>query len=319
MKKFAYRTLLFLLPLIVIAYPLDVFFSKTLKKSHKYSGEIEVWNDIYSGKITADIAVYGSSRAWVHVDSQVLEDSMKTSVYNFGMNGHNFWLQYLRHKEYLACNKQPRLILQSVDAFTLEKRENLYQAEQFLPYMLWNNDIYTFTRSYIGFNLFEYFIPLIRYSGRTAEILDILRNGETAENCRKKGFTAVDRTWGDDLKKAQIQKKSYAITFDPESILLFEAFIRECREKQIELILVYTPEYIEGQKFISNRGRLINLYKEYGKKYHLTFLDYSGDEICLDKNLFYNASHLNRRGAEIFSRKLAGDIKNKRTTAYSGK
>ena len=94
--------------------------------------------------------------------------------------------------------------------------------------------------------------------------------------------------------------------------MLFENFIKECKQNQIELIFVYTPEYIEGQKLFSNRTELMDFYKSISNHYSIPFYDYSADSLCYQKKYFYNASHLNQQGAEIFSRKLASDLKNRK-------
>ncbi|MDD5185877.1 MAG: hypothetical protein PHS84_11510, partial [Paludibacter sp.] len=42
---------------------------------------------------------------------------------------------------------------------------------------------------------------------------------------------------------------------------------------------------------------------------NVEFLDYSLDPVFNDKNYFYNASHLNKKGAEMFTLKLANKLK----------
>ena len=46
--------------------------------------------------------------------------------------------------------------------------------------------------------------------------------------------------------------------------------------------------------------RIINTYSP--------ILNYTYDPISYDTNFFYNATHLNKTGAELFTRKLAHDI-----------
>jgi hypothetical protein len=55
---------------------------------------------------------------------------------------------------------------------------------------------------------------------------------------------------------------------------------------------------------------IINIFKQLAVEFDLIFLDYSKYEICMDKNYFYNASHLNAHGADLFTRILANDLKN---------
>ena len=122
----------------------------------------------------------------------------------------------------------------------------------------------------------------------------------------------MDREWNDDLNKAKEKMSSYEIKLDTPSIKLFERFVGECQQSGIELIMVYTPEYIEGQKFMKNRGDIIKMYSDFSTKYGIKFLDYSNDEICSNKDLFYNALHLNYKGANLFTRKMVSDIMHNR-------
>ena len=311
-KKFIQKIFYFSLPVIAIAYPLDFGLSYYLKQTNSYPAEYEVWNDIYTSRAECDIAIYGSSRAWVHIDPEIISETLGGHVYNFGIDGHNFWLQYLRHLEFCKYNKKPSKIILSLDIFTLQKRKGLYELNQFLPYMLWNSNIRNYTSSYEGYNKIDYYVPLIRYLGKS-NCLELIRNDiiNTPANFRyrKQGFLGLNKKWNNDLDNAMKEMKSYEAKLDNESIKLFEEFILECKSSDIELIFVYTPEYIEGQKFTVNRNDIIKLYKFYSKKYSIDFYDYSNDSLCYEKKYFYNSNHLNKIGARIFSKKLATKIK----------
>jgi hypothetical protein len=314
MKKFGQKSLLFIFPILILAFPIDVIISNSLSKTYdNTTGEFEVWNDIYSGDIDCDLAIYGSSRAWVQFNSKILEDSLKLSVYNFGIDGHNFWLQYLRHLEYIKYNKPPKQIIVSVDVFSLGKRNELYNMNQFLPYMLWNTNIYKYTHSYLGYKTLDYFIPILRYAGKQ-EIMNkavITFTNNNSEKFRYHGYKGMDSKWTMDFEKAKSKAKNYKIQFDKNTIELFEHFLSECKFKKINVILIYAPEYIEGQKFVSNRNEIIRIYKILANKYKILFLDYSSDKLSYDKNLFYNTLHLNSKGADLFTKKLTFDLKSK--------
>src|SRR5690349_1749320 len=165
MRKFLSLLVLFLLPGFIFAYLLDRFVSKNLAKSNKEAvGEYQVWNDIYEGKAGSDIVIYGSSRAWVHFDPLIIGDSLKMSAYNLGIDGHGFWLQYLRHLEYSKYNRRPKLTVLSVDILTLQKRKELYNYSQFLPYALYNKNVRDFTSSFQGFSMPDFYFPLLRFT-----------------------------------------------------------------------------------------------------------------------------------------------------------
>ena len=103
--------------------------------------------------------------------------------------------------------------------------------------------------------------------------------------------------------------KKYEAKLDPETIILFEKFIAECKKQNIKLIFVYAPEYIEGQIFTKNRGEVLSLYTNYSQKYNIPFYDYSNDAISYQKKYFYNTVHMNKTGAELFTAKLIDTLK----------
>lgn len=313
MKKLIKYFLLFSLPLLLLSYFLDVFISMNLKKSNNFAQkEFSTWNAIIDGKINSDILIYGSSRAWVHFNSTMMSDSLQIPTYNLGIDGHNFWLQYLRHKMVLENNTKPKVIIVSVDMFTLQKVKNLYNLEQFLPYMLWNKNIKNATSSYEGFVAADYEIPLVRYYGKKKEIETAIRffSGHLSNPVsRVKGYQGLNRIWSKDFNKAKSSIKGYEVKIDPETVLLFQRFIAECKQNNTKLIFVYAPEYIEGQEFMKNRSEIFAIFRTYSKQYQIPFYDYSNDSICLQKKYFYNSVHLNRAGAELFTSKLVDTLR----------
>jgi hypothetical protein len=312
-KLFIKNILLFVTPFILVSYFLDVFISTNLKKSNSMAQkEYSTWNDILDEKINADIAIYGASRAWVHINPTKITDSLNISAYNLGIDGHNFWLQNLRHLLYFKNNTKPKLIIHSLDIFTLEKRKDLYNPDQFLPYMLWNKDIQKATIDYVGYNFFDYKIPLIRYYGKyksllTAGELYFFPQWNSIEKI--KGYQGQPLIWNNDFDLAIKKMKGYTAILDTASIALFDKYLQECKNNNIRIIFVYTPEYIEGQKFVKNRNDIIEKYKFYSKKYDIPFYDYSNDSISYNKTYFYNASHLNKDGAEFFTNKFIDTLK----------
>jgi hypothetical protein len=312
MKKFLINILYFSSPILLTGYLFDIFISTNLKKSNSFAaGEYPVWNDIMEGKVNSDILIYGSSTAWVHFNPEIISKKLKTSTYNLGIDGHNFWLQNLRHKQLIKFNKKPKLIIYAVDLITLQQNTELYNYEQFFPYMLWNHD---FKSTIIGsndFRNFEFSIPLLRYVGRynsvkTAFEMVIFPENNPVE--RIKGYKGQNKLWNNDLATAEKKMGNFKVVLDPTVITKFETFLEECKSEKIKVIFVYTPEYTEGQKFIKNKNEIIKLYNDLSKKHSIPFYDFSNDKICLDKNYFYNTKHMNKCGASLFSNQISDTI-----------
>jgi hypothetical protein len=312
MKKFIKHFLLFVAPIVILAYFVDVFISNNLKKCNGVAiGEYTTWNDLNEGKINSDIVIYGSSRAWKHLSPKIITQKTNISAYNLGIEGHNFWLQNLRHQLLLKKNKKPKLIIFSVDIFTLQKNKDLYNSEQFLPYMLWNNQIEETTISYNGFNRFDYNIPLIRYYGKYKEVVtavSVFLKPTNNKIKRVNGYQGQNKKWSDDFSKAKLKMNKYKISLDEKTVVLFEKFLKDMNEEGVKVVFVYTPEFIEGQKFIQGRKELISLYSKFSKQYNIPFYDFSKDAICYRKDFFYNSNHLNKEGAELFTRKFVDTL-----------
>ena len=313
MRAFILRLTYFAAPLLIVACVGDFILSRTLKKSKTISsGEYCTWNDVYEGKVNSDVVVYGSSRAVVHFDPTIIEDSLHLSCYNLGTDGNNFWLQYFRHGEFLKHNKKPEAIIFSLDATTLTAKGNIFNSTQFLPYMLFDESIRKYTTSYNYYSAWDYRVPLVRFFGNERVIMHALKLlffDQPDSLGRVKGYRGEHLSWNTDLLEARKMMTSYNVEIDNDALAVFESFLVECQNLGIRIIFVYSPQYIEGQKFVQNKDQILDIYRSLSMKYKIPYLDYSTDSICYSKTYFYNSSHLNKEGSKIFSRKLGHDLK----------
>ena len=73
MKKFLIRIIAFFVIWITLTIPIDIFITRLVRSSHARA--IEVWEDIFNGRIDADMLFLGSSRTSDAYDPTVF-DSM---------------------------------------------------------------------------------------------------------------------------------------------------------------------------------------------------------------------------------------------------
>lgn len=308
MKKFITRSFLFLLPILLSGYLIDIAISNILKKSNSFAQkEYPTWNTLLEGNVNSKIIIHGSSRAWKHFNSTMIEDAFNMNTYNLGIDGHNFWMQYYRHILLLKYNLKPKYILHSLDITTLEKRNDLFNPEQFLPYMLFEKSLYEYTKYYKGYKMLDHFIPLIRYYGKTEAIkttIQILLNPNSNIIQRVKGYQGINKPWNNDLYNAQKKIGYYDVKIDTASLILFEKYIQECASHNIKIIFVYSPEYIAGKYFVRNREEIMGLYKAISTKNNIPFLNFSNDPMINEQKYFYNSTHMNKEGADKFTKKL---------------
>lgn len=312
MQRFLRIVIPILIFIVIGAYPLDLLISYILKQSNAFPAEYEVMNDIYDGKAETELSIYGSSRAWVHIDPRILEDSTGMKTYNFGNDGHNFPMQYLRHKEILKNLPHPKLILLVIDFYSLYKEDSLYNSKQYLPYMLWNKDIEHYTSAYVAFDPIDYKMPLIRYFGKEAVLwncINVLIGRDGRNKLRYKGYCGTERTWIYHESEVKEQAQSRIWQTDSNILKMLNQFLDECKQSNTDVIFVYAPEYAAVKKFVPNYQHMLDTIQSIAYAHHLEFLDYSNAAINHNEKYFYNATHLNKTGAEIFSKSLASDVK----------
>lgn len=307
-KKSIQSLVLFLGIVLVLVVGLDIFLDRQMK-ALQYD-DASVWNQIAKGGIDADVLIMGSSRAATHIDPLQIEQQTGLSCYNLGMMGHNFLIEDARYRFYLQFNKAPKLIILSLDYESLQKRVDLFNHTQFLAY-LDDSIIAQVCRQYEGFSKYDYYLPLLKYAGEQVLIKDLLLNYfSPARNKpdRIKGFFGREFSWNASVDQALDTLTPYVVRPDTPSVKAFENFILQCKAQQIRLAFVHTPTHPLGQAKVINRQTIINIYKDYALQFNIPFLDYAQDNICAQKQYFMNATHLNKKGALLFTQMFIRDL-----------
>lgn len=312
MKRFVVKLLIFCLLPLPVLYVLQVIVDSGLK--HSDYPVYSEWNDIYGGKVNADLVVTGSSRAVFQISPAVLDEKLKINTYNLGINAWTFPMQKKRFDVFLKHNKKPRYVVQSLDLQMFSRREDLFDYQQFLPY-LDDPDIRAATKNYKGeFGAAQYYFPMFKYNGNlnvaAAGFLSYF-NLVKYQRINTKGYLGQTLAWDNSFEA--FKKKfpnGYTPPFDEKVAGEFKEYLEYCRQNDIKVILVFSPEYVELHPLIKNREETIKLFKDYAKQFDLTFFDYSNHPISSNKSYFYNSEHLNKQGAELFSEILARDLIN---------
>lgn len=311
MKRFLLKISLLSVVLAGLLFLLEQGITQGLKKSNSYT--FVDWNNIYEGRINAAIIINGSSKALVQVSPLILDSVLQLSSYNLGINGHDFYMQDCKYSIYEQHNTKPKLIVQVISNGTLIKREDLYQLEQFLPY-LHDSTLVQTTKDYVGLDLFDYSLPFARYFGHS----NIIKEGllsyfgiQTPPKLSKyKGYAPKNLQWDNSFERfKKYFPKGKILEPQERSIQKFKAFIQRQQQNNIPLVLVYPPTYAPSQPYINNRAQIMDLYQAIAQQYQVLLLDYSQMPLTNQQDFFYNSQHLNKQGAELFSRRLANDLK----------
>jgi len=270
------------------------------------------WNDVLQGKINADLLVMGTSRAWKDVSPRILDSSLGINSYNIGMDGAAFELQYERLQLYLQHNRKPKYILQEAGLPTFSVSEESQYFEQYIPY-LGDPVIWKMARKHVpSLGPAERYFPLYKYNNQLPLIKEGIRSyfGHGAAATKYKGYEGVESVWDSSFFVfKQLHPEGVTGVVDTPTLVLFKSYLRYCQANDIKVILFYSPTYYEYYGCLRNFKTIDKMIADCAAENGMLYLDYSSDTMNHNKAYFYNSQHLNRQGAELFNRKMAGDLK----------
>ena len=293
----------------VVAIVIDVMISSGLRKTdiRKYS----VWNDIYKGGIDADLLVIGSSRAWCSYNTYILDSLLDCNSYNLGLDGHTFEAQLIRYNTYRRYNSKPSLVLVNTDFLSTlsNSADSRYEREQFFPYIRDSRLINSVAKDK-HITWLERFVPLLRYYGYREDI----ENGIKAFGGKRvfsdggmhKGYRGNDYIWDQASLKSDMVRN---VEIDWRIVAQLDSFVNDSYKEGVQIVFVKSPVYQPLFDHFTGIAQTDSIFDAIAEKHHLPVLDYYSSPIGLDSSFFYNPSHLNKKGSEVFTRELCGDLR----------
>ena len=305
MKKFLKLVLWVTLFMVIINLLPDIGFSYGLlnySKRYKYAN----WHHVLYDSINADLLILGSSRAWAQYDPHILDSSLLVQSYNLGVDGGGLERQLVTYKIYLCYqNKTPKYLIINFEYWGTWREEHPwgYQREQYFPLLL-KPKARKLIEEKDGFYFNEFYIPMCRYYlyGFSSLIKDFREEDDIIEY---KGYAGHEWKWdGKEFSKIE------SISFEPPQNLIeeFDCFLENSKLTGVNIVFVCSPIYIELTEKVNNLSEFYDLLHYYSEKYEIPVLDYIYDTLCYDTAYFYNATHLNKTGAELFTTKLCHDL-----------
>ena len=218
------------------------------------------------------------------------------------IDGSHFNRQILRYNTYRRFNAKPKAIIQNVDFATLGITTGL-EREQFFPYFF-DDTLKMESSKYEKFSILEKYIPAYRYIGYK----HLIQEGVKLEGDKaglKKGYFGVDKPWDGTFFNEVIE---FEHGQDALMLSLFDKYLAKAQSENIRVIFVFAPMYIGATKKLKNAEGMFQMFDSIAQIYNIPILNYNYAPMSYDTLCFYNATHLNRKNAELFSKKLAHDI-----------
>ncbi len=304
MKRFLINFGFFFAVLFATAWCLDKVMTDNLQ--HSNARVFNTYNVIYNDNLKCDVVIMGSSRGQVQYDPAILDSIIGLNCYNISVDGRCIDAQVTMYGFYCHHALKPKYVIQNIEWGTV-LMSNGYEREQYLPYLN-TDDMYEQTYKSEGFTWVDRWLPLIRYAGYH----EVIKEGLGFKNnlnrpVMYKGFIPRDEIWDGSVFR---QIDTLQFTYNPEAVEIFDSYLMRCQEEGVRVVLVYAPIYIGvTQKIGFGVQEMFDFYQSFADRYEMPILDYTYDSLCYDTNFFYNATHLNKTGAEIFTSKLAMDLR----------
>lgn len=306
MRQFIFRFIIWLLPVVVMALVADYVVSSGLRKTdiRRYAA----WNDIYDGKIDADLVVLGNSQAWCSYNTYIMDTMLGVNTYNLGIDGHSLHYQLIRYDTYRRFCPKPKIVLLNVcyaGTFTIMADE-AYDREQFFPYI---NDRVLISQVAKAKRItwIDRHVPLCRYFGYREDVENGVSSffGKTVfqDGGMHKGFRGNDYAWS----SKGVPGESY-VSIDMKLVNELERFAEECDRENVQLVFVKYPMCYPVTEHVKNLSESDTIFETIAQRYNMPMLDYYYSDITKDSTNYYNYSHLNRKGAELFTVELCHDI-----------
>jgi hypothetical protein len=150
------------------------------------------------------------------------------------------------------------------------------------------------------FEKYKLFCNLYRYNSQIVQLLRCRFQPTIEDN----GYERLDGTMSISKTDKEKDYEKRQVVNDELKICYFKKLISLCISNNIPIILVQSPYWnIDGQ------SEAISKAKQIANRRNIVFIDMANDKDILYEENFYDPLHLNHKGAQSFSSKLASMLK----------
>lgn len=310
MKRFLLTIGCWTAAILIVCVALNPVIDSGLRKMNAYNKTQTTIDELLSDTINADILIMGNSRALCSYNPAIISESLHKKTYNIGVSGQPFGISYLRYRLYRQHNNAPQILIINMDNNELEMYSSDFGREQYYPYFR-----LPFVRSYLrslGFSWRDLYMPLYKYHGDYKligySLLSLAGCYPLPYAQHTSGYYNANSNFDiAGLREELRQNDSIQPVIEQDAVDLLSRFLQELSQEGIQPVFVYAPQYDLLRTHLQMK-ECRQVYRSLAAENHIPVLDYSGIEWSNDSAFFYNANHVNRQGAALFTVRLAHDI-----------
>ena len=262
-----------------------------------------------------DVVFVGSSRAASLIDPLVFDSVSHLKSYNAGMEGASINAISLFTKKFINRH-HPKYVFVNIDNYTLERDSySLFQFPKYYPHLS-DTDIATWWKLKPQL-LFGKYAPCLAITYMD----DFLKGMAFNEflgcypfddlTSLHKGFSPYDSIYAYGGTSNDL---GLSFMYDTANFKKLDALCQLCRDQHCEIIFTMAPMYAIHEVKSENVIIFYDRLRTIEAKYHIREFNHYTDR-SFKKELFFNRTHLNIKGALIYSHMLADSF----TAMYQSK
>lgn len=256
-----------------------------------------------------DIIIFGSSRAARHYSPAIISQGIGgLSCYNVGRDG-QFIPYYSALEEVIIKRHKPKMIILDMNIWELAPNNEKYEKlSALLPFISRHPELKAYTNEISKWESLKMFSRTYAYNSTLfISLHDYLFKNRIPKDSM--GYLPLTRRMSEqEFENYKAKKNLYdnkrsglTIPVDQKSVAYYRKFLNKTRELGIKTYVIISPTILK-EPMTKEKKLVGNIAQSYP---NVTFLDFSDDSrYNYQYNKFADAFHLNKLGAEQFSRDL---------------
>lgn len=251
---------------------------------------------------TEEVLIFGSSRAYHHYNPEVIEEVLGLSCFNVGYGGQNIYYHLALLKAAVEREKPKIAILDimSIDFEVTDSRNNKEKLGVLLPFV---DESFVYQEAIMLRGETEKIKLISSIYPFNSKQLYLFRNNLSSQRSDTKGFVGLTAEW----KKPLEEKRTIIYQPDNEKFSALDEFVDICKKNDIKLFLFISPYYINYIGKTNYSYFIENIYEKYGLEVNSQI---NSEKYLSSPQLFSDPVHLNKVGADIYTKEISLMIKN---------
>ena len=302
---------------VLLAFLIDrgLGFALERANAHNLTGD-RGGNLNYALSQDAEILVLGSSRAQYHILPSVLKQQLSMSTYNAGLKGQDFLYSVMLFDLWKRRHRAPRAIVMTIDIESLTERETEVATAQIVaPYLDESELVREILFSASPFKRVEFLSRTYRFNG---ELFSMARHMLSRPSPGFDGFAvspgvlnpATETGVLNALDQNQTAMEMAERPFSARKLKYLRALAEESAGNGTRLFLLHTPLFRQDPR--AHRLWIERLKPTLAQLPNVELIDIcqaTHPELFFRPELYRNLNHVNVRGAEILTRLLADELR----------